>query len=199
MVDRVEQKGATPYRIEEPDHANKEREEEGGGQESKSFFEEKTDWKLFYEKTPHRTKSKTIMTRDIDCIRFESLSLKNDPSILEIEVTYRNQNREGPMFLSVPREMAFRLQNHHKGDILPKQLLCPLHYLQVLVPEPIPPVPMQPQQPRSPSTSSPLQTLENTFRGLVRKAPSNWSWEFVILYGVCALLFVCLILVLLYL
>lgn len=143
MVDRIEQKEIPPYRVREvedsTDDKNKgRREEEDNQQKPKSFFSEKTDWRLLYEKNPHVTKIVTVTMQEIQHFLFQNVSLKNNPSILEAVLVYKNGSQQGPVFISLPRDLALRLQHAEKDDRIGKEIFGPMHYLQVMIPEPVP-------------------------------------------------------------
>ena len=210
MVDRIEQKPAVDYRVNEtnPDrHSRGNREDQNSDEQS--FFEDKTDWRLLYGKTPHTTHTKKLAMIDINHLLFQSVSLRNDPSVLEAVVVFNNQTQEGPVFISIPRALAFKLQYHHRGESLPTAEICSTPYLQVIVPAVIElPDGSAEEPPEAPTTTPPLLPSEAmakpttaSFLALVKNQVSKigqiqWSWDLtlllasVILMGIIFLLFI---------
>lgn len=206
MVDRIDPKLPTYSRVRETDPD----EQQGGNaadyhQEEKSFFEEKTDWRLLYAQTPHRTKSKRLLSHDIDRILLQNISLKSDPSILEAIIVYKNQVNEGPVFISIPRSLALKLQFHQRGESLPKTDICPMPYLQIMVPELIPSYTVaSPTQTARDRISNHLKYKFQWLCGIVKDSklshPLTWSWsDLFMLFAVSVFVAACVLLFLLYL
>lgn len=188
MIDRIEQKDPRYYRIQETD-PDRNPDEEDEGQDDKSFFEDKTDWRLLYNKVSHTTRSKTILSQDIDQILFHSVSLKNDPSVVEVTIVLKNKNRESPLFISIPRSLAFKFQHYERGHPLPKETICTAHHLQVMVPEAIVPSAVPPSLPEATSITLRIRhAYRARWQRILARFKQKWSWDIALFFSVCTMI-----------
>ena len=136
MVDRLDKVDRLEaWRVQEaPESKKGEAQEQESGKDAFAALNERTDWKLLFEKSRLWKRNIQVTSDEIDKVFYVKINLKTDPSLLRIDILLKGGATISPAFMSVSRMIGLKIKNLKMGDPIPEEYILSNKMLRITVP-----------------------------------------------------------------